>query len=404
MELRTRRRFLKIGAILGPTFAALQPSVLFGQLQDAARTLGHGVSAYGARSRFETAIRLLRDSRHSEASSSRTPLRDLHGTITPSALHFERHHAGVPDIDPSTHRLLIHGLVERPLEFSLDDLKQLPVVSRIYSLECSGNSRTLWGEAGATTVQSTHGMTSCSEWVGIPLSLLLQEVGVRPEATWLVAEGADASRLNRSLPLTKALDNTLVAFGQNGEALRPGQGYPLRLFVPGWEGNISVKWLHRIELVDQPYMTREETSKYTDLLPDGTARQFTFIMEAKSVITNPSGGQQLSSVGSHQIEGIAWSGRGRVDRVEVSTNGGKDWHRAELQSPILPLAHTRFRFNWAWDGGEAVLQSRCIDETGYTQPTRDALIAKRGLQSSYHNNAIQSWKVAADGTVENVYV
>ncbi len=404
MALRTRRGFLKLGAVLGPTFAALQPSVLFGQLQDAARTLGRGVSAYGARSRFETAIRLLRDSRHPEASSSRTPLQDLHGTITPSALHFERHHAGVPDIDPSTHRLLIHGLVERPVEFPLDDLKRLPTVSRIYSLECSGNSRTLWGEAGATTAQSTHGMTSCSEWVGIPLSLLLQEVGVRPEATWLVAEGADASRLNRSLPLTKALDNTLVAFGQNGEALRPAQGYPLRLFVPGWEGNISVKWLRRIELVDQPYMTREETSKYTDLLPDGKARQFTFVMEAKSVITYPSGGQQLSSVGSHQIEGIAWSGRGRVDRVEVSTNGGKDWHRAELQSPILPLAHTRFRFNWAWDGGETVLQSRCIDETGYTQPTRDALIAKRGLQSSYHNNAIQSWKVAADGTVENVYV
>ena len=224
MAQRTRRGFLKYGAVLGPAFAALQPSVLFGQLQDAARTLGRGVSTYGARSRFETAVRLLRDSRHPEASSSRTPLQDLHGTITPSALHFERHHAGVPDIDPSTHRLLIHGLVERPIEFSLDDLKRLPTISRIYSLECSGNSGALWGAAGTSTAQSTHGLTSCSEWVGIPLSVLFQEVGVRQDATWLVAEGADASRLNRSLPLAKALDTTLVAFGQNGESLRPAEG------------------------------------------------------------------------------------------------------------------------------------------------------------------------------------
>ncbi len=404
MRQRTRRGFLKLGAVLTPTLAALRPSSLLGQAQDAARVLGLGVSTYGERSRFETTERVLRATRHPEAAGSRTPLQDLHGTITPSALHFERHHAGVPDIDPSTHRLLIHGLVDRPLELSLADLQRLPTVSRIYGLECSGNSRLLWGELTSATAQSTHGMTSCSEWVGVPLSLVLREAGVRPEGTWLVAEGADACRMTRSIPLTKALDDTLLAFGQNGEALRPAQGYPLRLFVPGWEGNISVKWLRRIELVDQPYMTREETSKYTDLLPNGQARQFTFTMEAKSVITYPSGGQRLAGPGYHQISGIAWSGLGRVERVEVSTDGGHSWRNSKLQEPVLPLAHTRFQLDWNWDGNEVVLQSRCVDETGYTQPTRNTLIAARGVRSSYHNNAIQSWKITRDGTVENTYV
>ena len=340
MKQRTRRGFLKLGAVLASTLAALRPSSLFGQTQDAARVLGLGVSTYGKRSRFETAERILRAGRHPEAAGSRTPLQDLHGTITPSALHFERHHAGVPNIDPSTHRLLIHGLVDRPLELSLADLQRLPTVSRIYVLECSGNSRPLWGELTSATAQSTHGMTSCSEWVGVPLSLLLREAGVHREGTWLVAEGADACRMTRSVPLTKALDDTLVAFGQNGEALRPAQGYPLRLFVPGWEGNISVKWLRRIELVDQPYMTREETSKYTDLLPNGQARQFTFMMEAKSVITYPSGGQRLAGPGYHQISGIAWSGHGRVKRVEVSTDGGS---LGVTPSSKSPYSHSRIR-------------------------------------------------------------
>ena len=404
MSTRTRRGFLKAGAALGAALATVRPSTVFGQVQAGARGLGNGVSPYGARSRFETATRLLRASRHPQAAGSRTPLQDLRGVITPSALHFERHHAGVPDIDPATHRLLIHGLVDRPLVLTMHDLRRLPSVSRIYFLECSGNSRSLWSDATSTTPQSAHGMTSCSEWIGVPLSVLLREAGVQREARWLVAEGADACRMTRSVPLDKALDDTLVAFGQNGEALRPEQGYPVRLFVPGWEGNISIKWLRRIELVDQPYQTREETSKYTDLLPDGTARQFTFMMEAKSVITHPSGGQRLPEPGYHQISGIAWSGRGRVDRVEVSTDGGRSWQRAALQEPVLPLAYTRFRLDWTWDGSDAVLASRCVDETGYVQPTRDALIAARGVRTGYHNNAIQSWNVAADGTVENVYV
>ena len=398
----TRRGFLRFGAMLGTAAAGLVPSALRAQAPPQ-RLLGGGVSGYGERSPFETKARQVGAPRYPQAASSRTPLQDLRGIITPSALHFERHHAGVPDIDPAAHRLLIHGLVDSPLVLTMDDLRRLPSVSRIYFLECSGNSRALWGDANRTTPQSTHGLTSCSEWIGVPLAVLLREAGLQTGATWLVAEGADASRLTRSVPLDKALDDALVAFGQNGEALRPAQGYPLRLFVPGWEGNISVKWLRRIELVDQAYMTREETSKYTDLMPDGQARQFTFMMEAKSVITNPSGGQRLAGVGYQQISGIAWSGRGRVERVEVSTDAGRSWQRAELQEPVLPLAHTRFRLDWTWNGSEATLQSRCVDESGYIQPTRDALIAVRGVQSSYHNNAIQSWRVAADGTVENVY-
>ena len=236
-------------------------------------------------------------------------------------------------------------------------------------------------------------MTSCSEWTGAPLSALLREAGVRDEARWLVAEGADACRMTRSVPLDKVLDDVLVAYGQNGEALRPAQGYPVRLLIPGWEGNISIKWLRRIQLVDRAWQTREETSKYTDLMPNGEARQFTFVMDAKSVITRPSGGQRLDGPGFHQISGLAWSGRGKVRRVEVSTDGGASWTEARLQDPVLPLAHTRFRLDWRWDGSPATLVSRCIDETGDRQPTRDALIAVRGTRSSYHNNALQGWRV-----------
>ncbi len=401
---RHRRSFLK-WATLGSAAAVLRPWPSAGQQRSSSRLLGDGVSGYGERSGFATGLRRVRDTRYDQAAASQTPLQDLRGTITPSALHFERHHAGIPDIDPSTHRLLIGGLVERPLVFTMDDLERLPAVTRVYFLECSGNGRVKWQPAQPDTdAQAAFGMTSCSEWTGVPLSVLLREAGVRPEARWLVAEGADACRMTRSVPIDKALDDVLVAYGQNGEAIRPAQGYPLRLFIPGWEGNISIKWLRRLQLVDEPYMTREETSKYTDLMPNGQARRFTFVMDAKSVITRPSGGQRLAGPGFYQISGLAWSGRGSVRRVEVSTDGGRTWASAQLQDPVLPLAHTRFRFDWTWDGGEVTLASRCIDETGDVQPTRDALVAVRGTRTSYHNNAIQGWRVHRDGRVENVDV
>ncbi len=361
--------------------------------------LGGPVSKYGERSSFETASRTLSTRTYLEEASSRTPLGDIEGMITPSSLHFERHHAGVPKIDPAQHELLIHGLVERPLIFRMEELRRLPSVSRIYFLECSGNSGTSWRPVPQPSAGAAHGLTSCSNWTGVPLALLLEEVGVKPEGKWFVAEGADACRMARSVPIEKAWDDALIAYAQNGEALRPEQGYPLRLLLPGWEGNASVKWLRQIKVVDAPLMTRDETSKYTDLLPDGRARQFTFMMEAKSVITRPSAGQKLVAPGFHEISGLAWSGEAAITRVEVSTDGGATWADATLQLPVLPKAHTRFTYPWRWAGGEAILVARCTDETGYVQPSRVQLVEARGVNSNYHCNAIQGWKVQADGSV-----
>jgi sulfane dehydrogenase subunit SoxC len=322
--------------------------------------------------------------------------------VTPSALHYERHHSGIPTIDPAAHRLVIHGLVDRPLSLSMADIRRLPSVSRILVLECGGNSAGEWGATTGADVQRSYGLVSGSEWTGVPLSLLLAEAGVRPRASWVIAEGGDACRMMRSIPLAKALENSLLAYGQNGEAMRPAQGYPLRLINPGWEGNTNVKWLHSLKLTDQPYMARDETSKYSDLMPDGKARIFTYAMEAKSVITSPSGGQTLPARGEYELTGLAWSGRGRIERVEVTTDGGRSWVQAALQEPRLPIALTRFRLAWRFDGRDSVIASRAIDDTGYVQPTRAALIEARGTNSTYHYNGIKVWNVRADGTVTNV--
>jgi len=354
---------------------------------------------YGVPSPFEAGVVRRRRSRSptATAASSSTPLQDLHGIITPNGLHFERHHAGVPAIDPAQHRLMVHGLVERPLIFGMDELMRFPSVSRLHFIECSGNSA--WAQAPASaTVQDLHGLISCCEWTGVLVSTVLAEVGAKP-AAWMLAEGADAAGLTRSVPIAKAMDDAILAYAQNGERLRPEQGYPLRLVLPGFEGNMSVKWLRK--LGDQPFQTREETAKYTDLMPDGLARQFTFVMEAKSVITFPSGGQVLGAKGFYEISGLAWSGRGRVVRVEVSTDGGANWRDAALQEPVLSKCLTRFRLPWRWDGSPARLQSRATDETGYEQPDRQALIDARGLNSGYHYNGVQEWRIAADGAVTN---
>ena len=337
------------------------------------------------------------------SSWSFTPLQDLHGIITPNGLFFERHHGGVPDIPPDQHRLMIHGLVDRPLIFTMDELMRFPSVSRIYYLECSGNTLTQW-KPTKETVQGSHGLVSCVEWTGVPLATLLQEVGVKPAAKWILAEGADAAAMTRSIPIEKAWDDALIAYGQNGEALRPEQGYPVRLLLPGYEGNMSIKWLRRLELGEQPWYTREETSKYTDLMPDGRARKFSFIMEAKSVITRPSSTDTLRGPGFYEVSGIAWTGHGRIIRVDVSTDGGDNWQQAELQEPVLPKALTRFRFGWRWDGSPALLQSRAIDETGYVQPTHDQLVQARGTNSVYHYNAIYTWQIAPNGEITNVHV
>jgi len=400
---------MKGGVALGAAFVAGAARPGPGDTQpapdDASKVVGGPMSPYSDRSRFEGAVKekgppFLPD----EWGGNFTPLADTLGIITPSGLHYEVCRGGIPDIDPKKHRLLIHGMVDRPLILTLEDLKRLPSTSRIVFLECAGNTRTEWRAPRAPSVKFTHGLTSCTEWTGVALSLLLREAGVQKGAAWIVAEGGDATGNERSIPMAKAMDDILVAYGQNGEALRPGNGYPLRLLVPGWEGNVNTKWLRRIKVVDKPYMTRMESPDHTSLMPDGKARQFLFVMEAKSVITFPSGAQRLPGPGVYEITGLAWTGRGLVKRVEVSADGGKTWRDARLQEPVLRFAHARFRLEWRWDGREAVLQSRCTDETGYVQPTLAALVNVRGLNTVYHNNAIQSWKVAADGNVTNVHV
>jgi sulfane dehydrogenase subunit SoxC len=395
----SRRWFLGAGSAFAAVLAAHR---VWGQTAaDGARSPGGPLSPYGARSRFDTDERLVPPRPLPGLGGSWTPLANSYGIITPSALHFERHHAGVPEIDPRTHTVTLQGLVERPLAFSMADLQRLPSVSRVYFVECAGNSSSEWAGAGAPDVQRTHGLMSCSEWTGVRLATLLREAGVRTSAQWLLAEGADACRMARSIPLAKAMDDVLVAFGQNGEALRPEQGFPVRLIVPGWEGNVSVKWLHRIELLDQPAMTRWETARYSDLLPDGTARQFTFDMEVKSVITKPSGGQRLERAGVYEVTGLAWSGRGAIRRVDVTADGGQTWTAAELQPPVLPRAFTRFRHTWRWDGGDALLASRAEDDTGAVQPPIPELLKARGINHAYHQHGIQVWQVARDGAVTN---
>jgi sulfane dehydrogenase subunit SoxC len=402
-QTRSRRWFLGLGAAWSAALVACR-SKTAGPAAPEPRALGATVSPYGSRSKFEKTARFFNQNTKVplEEASSRTPLHDTYGIITPSSLHFERHHGGVPEIDPATHTLTIHGLVDRPLAFSVDELKRLPSVSRIHFLECSGNSGGEWrGGSGDSDVQRIHGLTSCSEWTGVPVAMLLRECGARADATWVLAEGADACKLDRSIPIKKMLDDAMVVYAQNGEPLRPEQGYPIRLFLPGWEGNANVKWLRRLKVMNQPAMSREETSKYTDLMPDGSARQFTFELEAKSLITRPSGGDTLAGPGFYEMTGIAWTGRGTVVRVEVTTDGGATWHDAGLQSPVLARAHTRFRFPWNWDGGGALIASRCTDDTGYTQPLLQELIKIRGVNSQYHNNGIQMWKVASDGKITN---
>ncbi len=396
VEDSSRRKFLALTAAGGLAACGGEDS----QSGDGGPTrLGEPVSAYGERSTHESATRLRPSTPTPEEASSLTPLADSHGILTPSALHFERHHAGIPQIDPAKFELLIHGLVERPLVFTLAELERLPSVSRIHFVECAGNSRSEWGANKASTVQVSHGMASCSEWTGVLLRTVLEEAGLKPEAAWLMCEGGDACRMARSLPVAKALEDCLLAYGQNGEAIRPAQGYPLRLVAPGWEGNINVKWLRRIKAVEAPVMARDETSKYTDLVADAKARQFTFTMEAKSVVTSPSGGQSLDGPGFYEIRGLAWSGAGRIEAVEVSVDGGASWQPAEVQEPRLPKAFTRFRLPWRWEGGETTLLSRSIDETGYVQPAVEELIAARGESSDYHNNCRKAWKIGPDGKV-----
>jgi len=390
------RRALLAGAAGALGSDALRRAGL-AQTPDPTKAPGQPTSALGQRSPFERPRRIPSGSGQ---GISLTPLQDLCGIVTPADLHFERHHAGVPAVDPHRYKLLIHGMVERPMVFDLAALKRFPAVSALHFLECSGNGFASYRRIQPDlSPQLVDGLTSTSEWTGVSLATLFREVGVKPGATWFLAEGEDAAVMTRSIPLEKAWDDALIAYGQNGEALRPEQGYPARLLLPGWEGNTNVKWIRRIELADRPFMTREETSKYTDPLADGTARQFSFVMDAKSIITFPAYPVTLPDTGWWEISGIAWSGRGRITRVDVSLDGGRHWAPAELQRPVLPKCHTRFRYVWNWGGAEAILMSRAVDETGYAQPTLDELRQARGIGTYYHFNHIRAWKIRRDGSV-----
>src|SRR6266436_1190609 len=363
-----------------------------------------GSQLYGTPSPFEKGVikNIPKDLSQYLSASGRTPLQDLDGIITPNGLFYERHHAGVPTIDPAQHRLMLHGLVERPLIFTMDDIRRFPSESHIYFLECSGNPT--YEKPYGKTASDLVGLLSCAEWTGVSLKLVLQEAGLQPGAKWVVAEGADSAAMTRSIPIEKCLEDAMLAYSQNGERLRPQQGYPLRLLVPGFEGNMNVKWLRRLHVTAEPAYSREEKSKYSDLMPDGEALQFTFEMGVKSVITKPSSTMKLPRTGFYEVSGIAWSGAGRVRRVEVSTDGGATWAEAALTGEERPKSLVRFRLPWEWAGKEAVLQSRATDEKGRVQPARKAWLAQYSPAMVYHNHSIVSWAVGADGSVKNVYV
>ncbi len=427
---RARRRFMGAALAMGAGAAAAQPhaeppatlstgpggrpagagdgdpNIL--ELPEHSKGLGLPVASasYGSPSKWEKNIQRRTSpglTQVAQASVSFCPLQSLFGIVTPSGLHFERHHQGWWDIDPSKHRLMVNGLVQQARVFTMDDLMRLPQVSRIHFIECGANSAMEWGNSSVASVQYTHGMLSCAEFTGVKLSTLLDLCGADTRrGRYVLAEGADGSSMTRTLPMANALDDVLVAWGMNGEMLRPENGYPLRLVAPGIQGVSWVKYLRRIKVGDQPFFTKDEESHYVDLMPDGIYRQFTSIQECKSVITTPSGAQTLLDKGYYNVTGLAWSGRGKVTRVDVSADGGRSWRTARLEGPVLAKALTRFNIDWVWDGSPAILQSRAVDDTGYVQPKINQLRAVRGARSIYHNNAIQSWHVSEAGDVSNV--
>lgn len=414
-----RRALLGRGVILagamsagvGPASAAAEP------LADDPWSLevGEPMPPYQGPSKFEAkVVRTLSNPNNEPRNShARTPHQFLDGTITPNGLHFNINHGGVPTIDPNKHRLVIHGLVKQPMEFTLESLLRYPMTSRVTFIECGGNSAPLFSpEPLQENIQALHGLVSCAEWTGVKLSTLLDETGIDPKAKWFVAEGADSPHLSRSVPVKKALDDAIIALYQNGERLMPGNGYPMRLLLPGYEGNMNVKFLRRIKLVEQPAMSYYEARTYSQILPSGKAYRFYFLQEVKSFITSPSHGMALKGPGLYEISGVAYSGTGRIEKVMVSADGGKSWAQAALQEPVQSKAFTRFRMPWRWDGGPATLQSRAWDEAGNVQPTRAEFVAARGELTkkppvlafpNQHYNSITSWGVASSGEVTHVY-
>jgi sulfane dehydrogenase subunit SoxC len=407
MATDERRKFLRSAAALGGALAGASTAAPL-TVAPTGQAPGRPIEEanYGMPSKFEAHVSRRRTdilkNRQNWSDWSMTPLQHQHGIITPNGLVFERHHAGTPDIDPATHRLALHGMVRQPLVFTMDDLARYPSVSRFHFHECSGNGLTDWLKPASTTVQQTHGLLSGVLWTGVPASRLFEEAGVDPRGKWVLFEGADASGHARSVPMEKVLEDTIIAYAMNGEALRPENGYPVRAVIPGWEGNTSVKWLRRMKVADQPWYFRGETARYTDPMPDGKWRKFSMVMECKSVITAPSGGQQLKGPGFYEISGLAWSGNGKIRGVDVSVDGGKNWREAVLEEPVMDKSLTRFKIGWDWNGGPATLMSRAIDSTGYVQPSvQDIQKARAIVGFVQHHNGIQPWSVNTKGEVRN---
>lgn len=415
--IRDRRQFLRNGAALagaalaagtvGVSRASAETLEVPASNKEMGRTLEP--ATYGMPSKYEANVKRRRSdvfvNKQNWSDWSMTPLQDQIGIVTPNGLFFERHHAGIPDIDPDKHLLVIHGMVKQPLKFTMSDLMRYPSVSKFHFMECSGNGLTDWTKAASKTVQQSHGLLSCAQWTGVPLSWLLDEAGLQDGAKWILLEGADGSGHLRSIPIEKAMGDALLVYGMNGERLRPENGYPLRAFFPGWEGNVCIKWLRRIKVGDQPWNVRSETARYTDPMPEGKWRQFSFVMECKSVITRPSGGMKMYGPGPYEVEGFAWSGNGSIKAVDVTFDGGKNWVEAQLEDPVLDRCLTRFRYRWKWDGGPAKIASRAIDSTGYVQPTVQDIAKSRALAGFVqHHNGIFPWSIAADGEVKNAIV
>ncbi|AMN44683.1 sulfite dehydrogenase [Rhodoplanes sp. Z2-YC6860] len=407
-EVLSRRTFLAASA--GVAGAAVAGSASADTLADVPpRELGLPLSGRSERSKFVHISRIpeagpgVRHVDPADAINSKTPLDKLVGTVTPSDLHYERSHSGVPELDPAKHRLLMHGMVRNPLVFTLADLMAMPAVSRVTFIECTGNGWENWKSADPNlTVQNTHGLVSTSEWTGVPLRFLIDLVGKHRESTWMLAEGGDAAGVDRSIPLTdEIVSESFVAYGQNGEPLRPAHGFPLRLIVPGCEGNVNIKWLRRLKFGDQPWMTRWETARYTQLLANGKARQFQLRMDTNSVITSPSGMMAIQR-GYNRITGLAWSGHGKIERVEVSTDAGASWREARLNLPSLPKAQARFQMDWQWDGTPTKIVSRSTDDKGNVQPSRAQLVEQVGTNALFHYNAQQTWSIDSEGNVRNV--
>jgi sulfane dehydrogenase subunit SoxC len=417
--LLDRRAFLRGGAALAAAisgYAFVESASAEPVADDAwSKVPGSVVPAYGVPSQFEKKVirTLSNPNGEPRTQHARTPHHLINGTFTPNGLHFTIVHAGIPDIDPDKHRLVIHGLVKRPLEFTVDALARYPMMSRMTFVECGGNSSPLFSKEPAQgSVQALHGLASCAEWTGVRLSTLLEETGIDPKAKWLIAEGADAPALSRSVPVSKALDDAMIALYQNGERLMPGNGYPMRLLLPGWEGNMNVKFLRRIKLVEAPALSYYEARTYAPILPGGKAYQFYFLQEIKSFITQPSFGLKLKEPGFYEISGLAYSGNGRISKVMISADSGQSWAEAAVQEPVHSKAFTRFRIPWRWDGGPAVLQSRAWDEAGNAQPTRAQIVAARGESqrvlpitafAGQHYNGPTSWAIDRNGEVKHVY-